>query len=124
MAEADKVVVVVTDDSDLREDTVYSFPPGFEVLVADDARHALRIMSERQPALAIVDIQTGSAGGFNLAREMNQVGNLADVPVLMLIERPQDSWLAGESGAAQMEDQAGPRRRPRSRSTGPPAFLI
>jgi two-component system, OmpR family, response regulator len=99
MAEADKVVVVVTEDADLREDAVYSFPTGFEVLIADDARHALRIMAERQPSLAIVDIQTGSSGGFNLAREMNQVGNLADVPVLMLIERPQDSWLAGQSGA-------------------------
>ena len=101
MAVADRVVVVVTEDAELREDTVYSFPSGFEVLVADDARHALRIMSENQPALAIVDIQTGSAGGFNLAREMNQAGNLANVPVLMLIERPQDSWLAGQSGASK-----------------------
>ena len=101
MAEADKVVVVVTDDPDLREDAVYSFPSGFEVLVADDARHALRIMAERPPVLAIVDIHTGSAGGFNLAREMSQAGNLADVPVLMLIERHQDSWLAGQSGASK-----------------------
>lgn len=99
MAEADKVVVVVTDDPDLREDAAYSFPSGFEVLVADDARHALRIMAERQPVLAIVDIHTGSAGGFNLAREMSQARDLADVPVLMLIERHQDSWLAGQSGA-------------------------
>jgi DNA-binding response OmpR family regulator len=99
VAEADKVVVVVTDDPDLREDATYSFPTGFEVVLADDARDALRIMSVRRPVLAIVDLKTGSAGGFNLAREMHSVEALADIPVLMLLERHQDSWLASQAGA-------------------------
>jgi DNA-binding response OmpR family regulator len=99
MAEAEKVVVLVTGDPDLREDATYSFPPPFEVVVAGDAREALRIMKSRRPSLAIVDTKTGSAGGFNLAREMHAAPTLEDVPVLMLLERHQDSWLAGQAGA-------------------------
>jgi DNA-binding response OmpR family regulator len=94
-----KVVVVVSDDPLLREDASFSFPEGYDVLLADDARDALRIMDSRSPSLAIVDIQTGSAGGFNLAREMHLMPRLKDVPVLMLLERHQDSWLATQAGA-------------------------
>lgn len=101
MAEASKVVLLVTDDAELREDTTYSFPTGFEVVVAGDAREAMLAMRSQKPVVAIVDIQTGSAGGFNLTREMNQIANLSGVPVLMLLERHQDSWLAGQAGAAR-----------------------
>ena len=99
MPDADRVVIVVTDDPDLREDATYSFPTGFEVVVADDSRDALRLMKTRRPALAIVDIKTGSAGGFNLTREMKLSQALENVPVLMLLERHQDSWLATQAGA-------------------------
>ena len=94
-----KLVLVVSDDADLREDASYSFPNDYQVVLADDAREALRIMSDRRPVLAIVDINTGSAGGFNLAREMGNVEGLADVPLVMLLERHQDSWLARQAGA-------------------------
>ena len=94
-----RVILVVSDDPVLREDATYSFPDEFDVLLADDARDALRIMDARRPALAIVDIKTGSAGGFNLAREMHSVAGLDDVPILMLLERHQDSWLASQAGA-------------------------
>jgi DNA-binding response OmpR family regulator len=99
MADPSKVIVVVSDDSVLREDATYSFPEDFDVLLADDARDALRIMNARPPALAIVDIKTGSAGGFGLAREMHNLAALEEVPVLMLLERHQDSWLAMQAGA-------------------------
>ena len=93
------VVLVVSDDPLLREDATYSFPEGFDVLLAGDARDALRIMDSRPPAVAIVDIKTGSAGGYNLVREMQQLTALHDIPVLMLLERRQDSWLASQAGA-------------------------
>jgi DNA-binding response OmpR family regulator len=99
MTQPQKVVVVVSDDPGLREDASYSFPDEFDVLLASDARDALRIMDARPPSLAIVDIKTGSAGGFNLVREMDHLAALENVPVLMLLEREQDSWLAGQAGA-------------------------
>jgi DNA-binding response OmpR family regulator len=99
MADPSKVILVVSDDPGLREDATYSFPDEFEVLLAGDARDALRIMDARPPVLAIVDIKTGSAGGYSLAREMHNAAGLNGVPVLMLLERHQDGWLARQAGA-------------------------
>ena len=56
-------------------------------------------MRDHRPSVVLVDIQTGSAGGFSLARDMSQTARLRDVPILMLIEREQDKWLATEAGA-------------------------
>lgn len=47
-----------------------------------------------------MDIQTGSAGGFALAKEMSFDARLAKIPILMLLERDQDTWLALQAGAA------------------------
>ena len=101
MADAGKIVLVVSHDEDLREDASYSFPADFEVILAGDAREAMAAMGERRPQVAIVDLKTGSAGGFNLAREMHNSLDLTDVPLLMLLERHQDSWLAGQAGASR-----------------------
>lgn len=94
-----RCVLLVSRDATLREDATYSFPSEFEVLVADDARDAIRVVGSRTPDIAIVDIRTGSSGGFNLTREMQNIGSLRDVPVLMLLERRQDGWLAEQAGA-------------------------
>jgi DNA-binding response OmpR family regulator len=101
MTDPSKVVVLVSDDPGLREDVTYSFPDEYDVLLARDAREALRMMDARPPVLAIVDIKTGSAGGFNLAREMHNVAGLNGIPVLMLLERHQDGWLARQAGAVR-----------------------
>jgi CheY-like chemotaxis protein len=57
-------------------------------------------MREDAPDAAIVDIHTGSAGGYGLAKDMSQEPRLSKVPVLMLLERAQDTWLARQAGAA------------------------
>lgn len=56
-------------------------------------------MSERTPSAVVVDLQTGSAGGYGLARDMGLNDRLAQVPVVMLLERDQDAWLARQAGA-------------------------
>jgi DNA-binding response OmpR family regulator len=58
-------------------------------------------MREGPPNLVIVDLQTGSAGGFSLARDMRQYERLKDVPVLILVDRHQDGWLAMQGGATR-----------------------
>jgi DNA-binding response OmpR family regulator len=47
----------------------------------------------------IVDLRSGNAGGFVVAKELDQVDRLRDVPVYMLLQRPQDGWLAEQAGA-------------------------
>lgn len=94
-------ILVVSDDERIRTEGRWGFPAGVEVDVAADSREAWTIMQEKIPSVAVVDLQTGSAGGFGLARDMAQDEALAAVPILMLLERDQDSWLALQAGAAR-----------------------
>ena len=93
-------VLVVTGDEQVQEEVRFGFPTGVEVSLSSDAREAWEWMHDKTPSVAIVDIQTGSSGGFGLARDMAQDPKLAAVPILMLIERRQDEWLAEQAGAA------------------------
>lgn len=92
-------VLVVTGDPTLEREARFAFPEDFDVVGVEDARAALTELREWTPALVVVDLLTGSAGGFALGRDMSQDRRLVNVPMLMLIERPQDEWLAREAGA-------------------------
>ena len=92
-------VLVVTDDPTLQLEARFAFPEDFDVVLVGDARGAWSEMSAWTPALVVVDLLSGSAGGFALGRDMSQDRRLADVPILMLIDRHQDGWLAREAGA-------------------------
>ena len=63
-------VLVVTDDEAVRSSLEYGFHTGVTVTFAADARHAWTEMQEQLPDAVVVDMQTGSAGGFSLTREM------------------------------------------------------
>jgi DNA-binding response OmpR family regulator len=95
------LIVAVSDDPAVADDLRFGLPDGFEVVAADDARTAWKEMTgdARHPVAVVVDLQTGSAGGFSLAREMATSARLETVPVVMLIERDQDTWLARQAGA-------------------------
>jgi DNA-binding response OmpR family regulator len=95
----DRPVVVVTDEARLGAEISDGMPAGFSMHLAEDARAASRLMVSVTPAVVVVDIRTGSAGGVGLARDMSQEARLARVPILMLLERPQDEWLAKTAGA-------------------------
>jgi DNA-binding response OmpR family regulator len=91
--------LVVSDDPRLREEARYAFPAGVDVVLATDAREAWKLLGTGTPSAVIIDIQTGSAGGFGLRRDMSQDPRLREVPTLMLLERVQDAWLARQAGA-------------------------
>jgi DNA-binding response OmpR family regulator len=67
---------------------------------ARDAREAWVCLQERTPSAVVVDLQAGSAGGFALTRDMSYDARFADIPVVILLERDQDGWLAGQAGAS------------------------
>ncbi|MGH2820271.1 MAG: response regulator [Actinomycetota bacterium] len=92
-------VLVVTDDPVVREQARYGFPSGVDVDLAIEARDAWEALEEDVPAAIVVDMQTGSAGGFALSRDVLATERLAGVPVLILLQRVQDAWLARKAGA-------------------------
>ena len=96
---SDGYVLVVSDDERVRDEARFGFVPALEVELARDARDALSQMETGVPAVVVIDIHTGSAGGFALCKDMDQDSRLQDVPVLMLLERDQDVWLAKQAGA-------------------------
>lgn len=101
MSEAPPVrVLVVSRDESILQDANFGFPADAEVRTASDARTAREVLKDFQPSVVIADLMSGSAGGFVVAREMSQMAALQDVPILILLDRDQDSWLAAQAGAA------------------------
>lgn len=95
-------VLVVSEDPLVLEEAEFGFPTGVEITSAKDARDAIEMIKKQVPDVVVIDIQTGSAGGFSLAKEMHQqLGSKKEVPILMLLERSQDAWLANQAGAAR-----------------------
>jgi DNA-binding response OmpR family regulator len=92
-------VLVVSRDESVIEDVRFGFPSDAEVESASDARAAREVLKDFRPSVVIADLMSGSAGGFVVAREMSQMSALIDVPVLILLDRDQDSWLADQAGA-------------------------
>ena len=93
-------VLIVSDDPLIREEARYGFPEEVTVYFAVDSRDASRVLDDEELDVVVVDLQTGSAGGFNLVRGMRQHSRTAEIPALVLLERPQDSWLATQAGAS------------------------
>lgn len=102
MAEADRPVQVllVSGDEAVINDAHFGFPSNVAVAIAADAREARTVLEALAPDVVVVDLRSGSAGGFAVARDMSQIAVQRDVPVLILLERDQDAWLAREAGAA------------------------
>jgi CheY-like chemotaxis protein len=92
-------VLVVSDDIVVRDQARWAFPAGVTVSFAVDSRDAWQQLQQRAPSVVVVDMQTGNAGGYGLTRDMSEDENLARVPVVILLEREQDEWLARSSGA-------------------------
>lgn len=99
-AESPVRVLVVSQDASIIDDAHFGFPAHVEVVTASDARTARAVLKDFRPSVVIADLMTGSAGGFVVAREMSQMAALVGVPVLILLDRDQDSWLADQAGAS------------------------
>ena len=93
-------VLVVSADQAILDDARFGFPSNAEVKTASDTEEARRILEDFQPSVVVADLKNGNSGGYAFALEMSQLRALQDVPLLILLEREQDKWLAGEAGAA------------------------
>ncbi len=73
-----------------------------EVLEAVDGREVLELARLRTPDLVVVDMQMGSMGGMAVCLELRleeSTGELEHIPVLMLLDRRADVFLARRSTA-------------------------
>ncbi|HET7481234.1 MAG TPA: response regulator [Actinomycetota bacterium] len=98
-AVASKRVLFVSRDPRVLDEATHSFGDDVDVIVAPDARKAEELLRQSVPDAVVVDMTTGKEGGYALARTMSQFDALRDVPIIILLERDQDRWLASMAGA-------------------------
>jgi DNA-binding response OmpR family regulator len=81
-------ILLVDDDTTLLEVTAFALRrAGFLVVLAHDGEQALRLWSDEQPDLIILDIQLPGKDGLTLCREIRALSN---VPIILLTVRSSD----------------------------------
>ncbi len=98
-----RTIVVASDAPSVRADVVAVVgDPDTEIIEVDSGHAVAPAVDEHEPDLVIVDLQMGSMGGMAVCLELRleeSYGNLPHVPVLMLLDRRPDVFLAKRSGA-------------------------
>ncbi len=68
-------------------------------LVADDGEQGARIGLRERPDAVVADEIASRAGAFSLARDLRGAPDPYRGPIVILLERKHDAWLARWSGA-------------------------
>lgn len=96
--------ILVATDADWIVDEVTAAlgGPDTSFTVVREGRLVNKVVRERLPDLAILDLQIGTMGGMAVTMDLRHdesVGAYGHVPVLMLLDRVADVHLAKRSGA-------------------------
>ena len=79
--------------------------PGFELIEVERGHDVRRVVADREPDLAIVDLQIGNMGGMAVSIDLRleeSGGRLPHVPILLLLDRQADKFLARRSAVDAM----------------------
>jgi DNA-binding response OmpR family regulator len=79
--------------------------PGFEVIDVERGHDVRNVVGDRTPDLVIVDLQIGNMGGMAVSIDLRleeSGGRLPHVPILLLLDREADRFLARRSTADAM----------------------
>ena len=98
-----RTVVVASDAPSVRADVAAVVgEPGTEVIAVRSGQAVAVAVAEHRPDLVVVDLQMGNMGGMAVCLDLRleaSYGNLPHVPVLMLLDRRADVFLAKRSSA-------------------------
>ncbi len=85
-------VLLVEDETDIREMLSFTLTRnGFEVVPAEDAEQALRILDGPLPSLVVIDWMLPGMSGVELARRLRRDPLTAELPLMMLTARGEES---------------------------------
>lgn len=79
--------------------------PGFEVIEVERGHDVRNVVGQREPDLVIVDLQIANMGGMAVSLDLRleeSGGRLPHVPILLLLDREADRFLARRSAADAM----------------------
>ena len=85
--------VLIVDDSptEMHHVTEILRRNGFEVLGADNAEKGLQLAREKQPDLVLMDVVMPGLNGFQATRQLTRDPNTAQIPVIMLTTKSQET---------------------------------
>ncbi len=96
-------VLLIADDDRVRDDVEAALSgPRSRVVTVADPRTAVTRAQEVGPAWILIDLHVGSMGGMAVVRALKDaiaLGSVAEVPLVMLLDRSADAFLAGRAGA-------------------------
>lgn len=95
-------ILVAADAAYVRDDVIAALSGEYDILVVDEGRDVRRALTEHNIHMAVVDMQIGSMGGIAVTMDMRleeSGGRIGHVPVLLLLDRRADVFLARRAGA-------------------------
>ena len=85
-------ILVADDDIDIRELVEFKLSTlGHEIVVVADGAAAVEACREQRPDLAVLDVMMPGVSGLEAIRVIRADPNLADLPVILLTARAQES---------------------------------
>jgi DNA-binding response OmpR family regulator len=96
------LILVADDDPDILELVAYRLErAGYEVATAADGEEALRLATELEPSLAVLDVMMPKLTGYDVTRRIRAGEATGRIPVILLTARVQEADVARgfEAGA-------------------------
>lgn len=85
-------ILVVEDEPEILELLSFTMTrAGFEVVGAESSEHALKLLDQAQPDLAIIDWMLPGMSGVDLARQLRRDELTANLPIIMLTARSEEA---------------------------------
>jgi DNA-binding response OmpR family regulator len=96
-------IIVASDAPSVRCEVAAALgEPGIDLVEVHTGHDVVRSVKEHAPELVVVDMQMGNMGAVAVCMELRleaSYGNLPEVPVLILVDRRADVFLARRAGA-------------------------
>ena len=85
-------ILVADDDVDIRELVEFKLSTlGHEITAVSDGQAAIEACQAQRPDLAVLDVMMPGVSGLDAIRAIRADPNLADLPVILLTARAQES---------------------------------
>ena len=97
-------ILVIADEAWARNEVHAALTePDYNLVDHTDPRTAGEALAAEAPDAVVIDLQVGSMGGMAIARDLHQAAAMRNeeaVPVVLLLDRAADSFLAKRAGVA------------------------
>ena len=89
-------VLVADDDADIRDLVAFKLEQaGFDVITAEDGPAALSAAHDKSPDVAVLDISMPGMSGLDVCRMLRADPSTADMMIIMLTARAQETDVEG-----------------------------